>query len=142
MLHGPQKRAEVRSLQPVGSGFRAACRFMPRIRESDDGHAWNASYGNLSASVPPSDDATANSLLWSLDADDANVAAMHGAAAATRAVRNVLYAEACRRAFAECRAITLGWDGSCHGGPEVLCGFAINVTTKLAAYLRPQVEGA
>ena len=55
-----------------------------------------------------------------------------------RVVRNTTYAAATRRAFAPYNAFAVGWDGSCHGGPEIIVGYCVCVATGVASVLKPE----
>ena len=68
---------------------------------------------------------------------DALLGQGRGKAAQIRAVSNVLYNEAARDSFASARRVSVGWDGSTHGGHDVQLGYALDVQSKFAAYIRP-----
>ena len=62
----------------------------------------------------------------------------HGSAAICRAMRNRCYASATIAEFQAWSAFAVGWDGSSHGGPEVLVGQCICLGTSMAAVMKPQ----
>ena len=63
---------------------------------------------------------------------------IHGKAAMFRCARNLLYERASVEGLHESRLLTVGVDGSCHGGPSVLVGYIADVETGVASYLRPE----
>lgn len=63
----------------------------------------------------------------------------HGVAAQVRSVRNKLYLERSRLWFQDCAKLSIGWDGSTHGGRDVNVGYAVNLTTGRACCLQPKV---
>ena len=64
----------------------------------------------------------------------------HGQAALARAARNHIYMLRVRDAFAAVQAVSVGIDGSCHGGPSVLCGYIVDTKNEVGAYLEPEVR--
>ena len=53
--------------------------------------------------------------------------------------RNKVYAERSVVAFTGVRQISVGWDGSTHGGCDVNVGYALNVVTSVACCMKPKV---
>ena len=60
-------------------------------------------------------------------------------AAAHTAVRNAVYAELSGLAFTGSHRVAFHWDGSHHGGNDVIIGVALNIDTGRAVYVKPAV---
>ena len=61
----------------------------------------------------------------------------HGLGSTVALARNVSYLDGAAREFREARRLSLGWDGSNHGGQEVVLGYATDMKTGLTVYLAP-----
>ena len=53
-------------------------------------------------------------------------------------VRTTLYSEAAAEAFRTVRRFSVGWDGSTHGGKDVICGYAMAYENALCVYMQPE----
>ena len=58
-------------------------------------------------------------------------------AGTTSAARNQVYLDTSAEKFLGATRVSCGWDGSSHGGQEVILGFATDLRTGLSVYLAP-----
>ena len=64
---------------------------------------------------------------------------MDGLGSLVKAAHIRLYEEEAQEQFKESRRLQIGYDGSTHGGHDVVAGYAISVEHRLAMYMRPMV---